>query len=325
MGPEIAVIRLQLVYHRDAMTDVLVQLLAEREILVADGATGTNLMKAGLETGQLPDAWNTDRPEEVLALHQAFVAAGSDIILTNTFGAGSRRLDRFGLGGRCEDLNAAGAKLARAAADAVGRPVIVAGSMGPHGEMMPPFGELTGDAAETSFAEQAAALAEAGADVLWLESFFILDELSAALRAAAPTGLPLAVTLTFDTAGCTMMGTSPAAALEFVRASTVPVVAFGSNCGRAPGEVVESVRAIADHAGADHRSAGEAIVAKANCGMPVIGDGRFDYRATSADMAAYAQAARAAGAHIVGGCCGTTPAHVAAMSKALTSPRADRP
>jgi len=304
------------------MTGLLAELLVERPVLVADGATGTNLMLAGLKAGRLPDQWNVDRPDDVGGLHRAFVDAGSDLILTNTFGGSARRLGRFGLGGRCEELNIAGARLARAAADAAGRPLVVAGAMGPHGEMMPPFGELAAEAAEAGFAEQAMALAAGGVDVLWLESFFILDELAAAMRAASATGLPIAVTLTFDTAGHTMMGASPAAAFDFVRGLDVPVIAFGSNCGREPEAVVESVAAIARHAGPD-----AVIVAKANCGMPVIGrvigGGGFRYRATPADMAGYAQDARAAGARIVGGCCGTTPAHVVAMAEALAEAQPD--
>ena len=296
---------------------MLEHLLKERDCLVADGATGTNLMLAGLAPGRLPDLWNSERPDPVAALHRDFVDAGSDIILTNTFGASARRLGRLGAEGRCAEINAAGATLARAAADAADRPVVVAGSMGPHGEMMPPFGRLTADAAEAGFAAQAAALADGGVHVLWLESFFILDELAAAARAAASTGLPIVITLTFDTAGHTMMGDSPAAALDFVRGLGTPVVAVGSNCGRDPVSLVDSVRALAEHA-----QAGEVFVAKANCGMPQIGrksaSGGFSYDATPADMANYAVAARAAGARIIGGCCGTTPAHVAAMAAALT-------
>jgi len=294
------------------MSDLLAELLAERDYLLADGATGTNMMAMGLPPGQAPDLWNLDAPENVTRLHESFVAAGADLILTNTFGSNRCRLKLENAETRTAEINRAGARLARAAAAAAGRPVVVAGSMGPTGEMLAPLGTLTPEDAEATFGEQAQALAEGGVDVLWIETTFGFDELGMAIAAAAATGLPVASTMTFDTGGRTMMGDTPEKAAEFFHAITPPLIAFGANCGAGPAMLVDTVCSLTRAV-----DAGDVIVAKGNCGVPQMVEGQVVYSGTEEIMARYARMARDAGARIIGGCCGTTPTHLAAIASAL--------
>jgi 5-methyltetrahydrofolate--homocysteine methyltransferase len=296
----------------DDTSDLLAKLLAEREYLVADGATGTNMMAMGLPAGQAPDLWNLDAPENVTRLHRSFIEAGADLILTNTFGSNRCRLKLEKAEGRAREINTAGARLARAAAEVAGRPVVVAGSMGPTGEMLVPYGTLTPEKAEATFAEQAQALAEGDVDVLWIETNFGFGELAAAIRAATATGLPVASTMTFDTGGRTMMGDTPEKAVAFLHEIAPPLVAFGANCGAGPAMLIDTIRSFARSA-----EPGDVIIAKGNCGVPQMVDGRIVYSGTEEIMARYARMARDAGARIIGGCCGTTPAHLAAIVRAL--------
>ena len=215
------------------------QIFATRDWLLADGATGTNLFHVGLETGYPPELWNVEYPERVTTLHASFIAAGADIILTNSFGGTSFRLKLHQAENSVDTLNLAAAGLARQAADVADKPVLVAGSMGPTGELFQPLGALTADAAEQAFAEQAFALAEGGVDLLWIETMSSLEEVEAAVKGARRTNLPVAATMTFDTAGRTMMGVTPAAYNEF--ATSLCLDAFGANCGVGPGELLVSV------------------------------------------------------------------------------------
>ena len=276
------------------MSNLLTDLLAQRAYLLADGATGTNMMAMGLSAGQPPDLWNVDRPENVTRLHESFLEVGSDIILTNTFGANRRRLQLHQSQDRVRELNEAGARLARAAADGAGRPAVVAGSMGPTGEMMEPHGTLTREAAEEAFSEQAEALAEGGVDVLWIESIFAFGELAAAVAAAARTGLAFASTMTFDTAGRTMMGDTPEQAVEFVHGLRPRPIAFGANCGAGPAMLLDTLCSFAR--GADGDDVG---IAKGNCGVPEMVGGEITYSGDEETMARYARLARDAGARIV--------------------------
>ncbi len=294
------------------MTNPLADLLAQHDYLVADGATGTNMMGMGLKPGSPPDFWNTEHADEVEGLHRSFVEAGSDIVLTNTFGSNAKRLILDKAEHRTRELNEAGARLARAAADSVDRPVIVAGSMGPTGGMMEPLGELTPEEAEAAYIPQAEALAEGGADVLWIETIFDFGELAAAVRGAATTGLPVVSTMTFDTASRTMMGDTPETAFEFVHSLATPVAAFGANCGAGPSMLIDTICGLSRGA-----NDGDIIVAKGNCGMPVMAGGEVVYSGTVEIMATYARMARDAGARIIGGCCGTTPDHVRGIAYAL--------
>jgi 5-methyltetrahydrofolate--homocysteine methyltransferase len=294
------------------MTDLLSECLRERDYLLADGATGTNMMEMGLPPGQAADLWNLDAPENVTRLHESFIAVGADIVLTNTFSANQFRLRLDRNEHRTSAINEAGARVARAAAKAAGRPVVVAGSMGPTGELMEPQGTLTHESAIEAFTEQANALAEGGVDVLWIETIFGFAELTAAISAAASTGLPVASTMTFDTAGRTMMGDSPTQASDFIHSLTTPVVAYGANCGAGPSMLVDTICEFSRNA-----REGDVIIAKGNCGVPKTIDGRVVYSGDDETMARYARLARDAGARIIGGCCGTSPARLRAIAAAL--------
>lgn len=302
------------------MTNLLERLLSERDYLMADGAIGTNLFAMGLETGEAPELWNTERPENVRALHDSFVDAGADLLITNTFGANRYRLMLHGAQDRAHELNHEGVRLARAAADSAGRPVVVAASMGPTGEIFEPVGTVSIDDGAEAFAEQARAQAVAGADVHWIETISGREELTAAVRGASVTGLPVVSTMTFDTVGHTMMGLSPGDAValknelgdELVTAGGTGVLAFGANCGVGPGTLVDSVLGIRRGGTPD-----QIIVAKGNCGIPAYEEGAIVYSGTPEIMADYARLARDAGARIIGGCCGTTAVHVRAMADAL--------
>ena len=294
------------------MSGLLEELLAEREYLIADGATGTNLMGMGLPPGQAPDLWNVDEPKNVTRLHESFLEAGADIILTNTFGANRCRLGMEKAEDRTPEINEAGAELARAAKDGASRPVVVAGSMGPTGEIMEPLGPLTPERAEEVFTEQAEALARGGVDVLWIETIYAFEELRAAVAAAARTGLPVVSTMSFDTNGRTMMGDSPEEAAGFVQTLPTPLVAYGANCGVGPATLVDAIKGL----GRGSKD-GDVIVAKGNCGVPEMVGGEVVFRGDEGIMATYARLARDAGARIIGGCCGTSPNHLAAIVKSL--------
>ena len=294
------------------MANLLSDLLVERNYLLADGATGTNMMEMGLPPGQVADLWNLDAPQKVTQLHQSFIDAGADIVLTNTFSANEYRLRLDDNAHRTSAINEAGARIARAASDGAGRPVVVAGSMGPTGELMEPQGVLTPDAAVAAFTEQANALAEGGVDVLWIETIFGFAELAAAVAAAASTGLPVASTMTFDTAGRTMMGDTPTQASEFIRSLPTRVVAYGANCGAGPSMLVDTIR---EFSGCAENT--DVIIAKGNCGVPQTIDGQVVYSGDDETMARYARLARDAGARIIGGCCGTSPARLKAIAAAL--------
>jgi 5-methyltetrahydrofolate--homocysteine methyltransferase len=294
------------------MSNRLAELLAEREYLIADGATGTNMMGMGLPTGQAPDLWNLDAPENVSRLHESFIDVGADIILTNTFGSNRCRLKLEKAEDRAREISVAGARLARAAADSAERPVVVAGSMGPTGELMEPYGTLNPESADEAFGEQAEALAAGGVDLIWIETIFAFDELAAAVAAAARTGLPVASTMTFDTAGRTMMGDTPQKACEFIRGLSTPLIAFGCNCGAGPAMLIDTVCGLRASA-----SDGDVLIAKGNCGVPGMVEGKVVYSGDEDTMARYARLARDAGVRIIGGCCGTTPVHLKAIVAAL--------
>jgi len=296
------------------MDDPLHELLAARPVLIADGAMGTSLFALGLETGGSPELWNVEHPDRVRAVHESFVAAGSDLLLTNSFGANRARLMLHGAQDRVAELNRAAARLARAAADGAGRRVLIAGAMGPTGEVFAPVGSFSPAAGQAAFAEQAQALAAGGCDVLWIETISAFDELAAAVAGAAPTGLPIVATMTFDTHGRTMMGLSPEEVMARRGELAVMPAAFGANCGIGPAQLIESVLGLRRAA-----APGDVLVAKGNCGIPRYHEGHVHYDGTPEVMADYACLARDAGARIIGGCCGTTATHVRAMVEAVAS------
>ena len=284
-------------------------LCASRDWLLADGATGTNLFRSGLETGYPPELWNQEYPEQVTSLHKEFVQAGADIILTNSFGGTTHRLKLHQAETRVAELNEAAARLARSVADSADRPVLVAGSMGPTGELFEPLGALRPDEAEQAFAEQALALAAGGADLLWIETMSSVEEIEAAVQGARHTHLPVVATMTFDTAGRTMMGITPAAYADV--AAGLNIDAFGANCGIGPAELLDSVHGFVEH------NIQLPMIAKGNCGIPAYVDGEIHYHGTPELMADYAVLARDSGVKIIGGCCGTSPEHIRAMAQAL--------
>ena len=293
-------------------TDRLTALLAQRPWLLADGAMGSNLFARGLTSGDAPELWNTTQPDQVRDLHRRFIDAGADILLTNSFGGTRHRLKLHRAEGRVAELNEAAARLARAEADRADRVVLLGGSMGPTGEILEPLGPLSKDAAREAFAEQAAALARGGADILWIETMSSTDETEAAIEGAQRTGLPVVTTLSFDTNGRTMMGIAPADLAGLCRQHHL--AACGSNCGVGAAELVASIVNLA--AAADPSAI---LVAKANCGIPQYVDGAIRFDGTPELMAEYARLALDAGARIIGGCCGTTPEHLRAMRAALES------
>jgi len=289
----------------------LEKLLAEKQLLLADGATGTNFMEMGLEPGFPPDLWNISNPEKPTALHQQFVDAGSDIILTNTFGANAPRLKLHDAQDETYAINKAGAEVAGKVAQAAKRPVVVAGSVGPTGELFEPMGEMTMDSARAEFTEQMRGLKDGGADVIWIETMSASEEITAACEAAIALDMPFVFTASFDTAGKTMMGIAPSKIGEVATALTVPPLAYGANCGVGASDMLVSNLAMAE---ADPSAV---IVGKANCGIPVVKGKETIYTGTPPLMADFLRMAADAGVRIIGGCCGNAPEHIAAMRVAL--------
>jgi 5-methyltetrahydrofolate--homocysteine methyltransferase len=285
--------------------------LASRPWLLADGATGTNYFQMGLESGDAPELWNFEHPERVRTLHRRFIEAGADIVLTNSFGGNRHRLKLHSAEDRVREINVAAARNARAEADVAGRAVYVGGSVGPTGEIMEPIGALSHDDAVKAFAEQALALKEGGADVIWIETMSSEEELKAAVEGASRAGLPIVTTMSFDTNGRTMMGITPKTFGAITATLPTQPVAIGANCGVGASELVATVLGISE------ARPDAAVVAKGNCGIPQYVDGHIHYTGTPELMANYARIAFDAGARIIGGCCGTSPEHLAAMRKSL--------
>ncbi len=302
------------------MTDALSRLLETRDWLLADGATGTNLFNMGLSSGDAPELWNADQPDKIRALYRGAVDAGSDLFLTNSFGGNASRLKLHDAQSRVFELNRLAAEIGREVADAAGRPVIVAGSVGPTGDIMTPMGSLTHELAVEMFHEQAEGLKAGGADVVWVETISAAEEFRAAAEAFAKAGMPWCGTMSFDTAGRTMMGLTSADMVKMVGKLDPTPIAFGANCGTGASDLMRTILGFTA-AGAE-----QPIIAKGNAGIPKYHDGHIHYDGTPALMADYACLARDAGATIIGGCCGTMPDHLAAMRKALEErPRGDRP
>jgi len=302
--------------------NALGRLLQEKDVLLADGATGTNLFEMGLANGAAGELWCVDHPERIRALHQGFVDAGADVILTNSFSSNRFRFALHGIQDRVAQLAGAAAALAREVAERAPRPVVVAGSMGPTGEMIAPLGQRSQAEAQAAFEEQAAALKAGGADIAWIETMYSEQELAAAIAAADAVGLPHVATMTFDTNGRTMMGLTPEQAVRNVKRHGSPPLAFGANCGMGPAQLIDTVIGLARGA-----EPGDVLVAKGNAGLPKMGtDLHLHYDAGPEVMADYACLARDVGARIIGGCCGTTAGHLRAMAEALASrPRGPHP
>ncbi|KOF12596.1 methionine synthase I [Ensifer adhaerens] len=291
--------------------NVLSDLIAEKGVLLADGATGTSLFAMGLEAGEAPEIWNETRPENITKLHQDFVDAGADIILTNSFGGTRHRLKLHHAQDRVHELNRRAAEIARAVADKAPRKVITAGSVGPTGELLIPLGALSYEDAVSAFVEQIEGLKAGGAEVAWIETMSSPDEIRAAAEAAAKVGLPYVYTGSFDTAGKTMMGLHPKDIHDVAKDLGDGPVAVGANCGVGASDILSS---LLDMTSANPEAT---VIVKGNCGIPEFRGSEIHYSGTPPLMAEYARLAADAGAKIIGGCCGTTCGHLAAMRVAL--------
>ena len=291
------------------------KLLSEKTTLLADGATGTNFFKMGLQSGDAPELWNVDYPDRVASHYQSFIDAGSDIVLTNTFGGTRYRLKLHSAEHRVHELNHAAAAILRKVVERCDRDIVVAGSIGPSGEILAPLGSLQHEDAIDAFAEQALALEAGGCDVLWIETMSSREEVECAVKGAQRASLPIVFTMSFDSNGRTMMGVGAHDVMQLN--SQLGVHACGTNCGIGASEVVITIANL--RACKPNPDEDVILVAKANCGIPEFVDGEIVYNGTPEIMARYAVMARDAGARIVGGCCGTTPVHVMAMREALDS------
>ncbi len=284
--------------------------LLSSRTLVADGATGTALFDLGLESGGCPEQLNIDRPDLISKVHNGYLEAGADLILTNTFGGNRARLRLHGLEEHVAELNGAAAALAQQAAAQADRPVVVAGSVGPTGELYKPIGPFDREEGVEIFSEQAAALVEAGVDVLWIETLSSFEELSAAVDACAGRGIPVTATLSFDTNGHTMMGISPGQYADWWNHDQ-RLVGIGVNCGIGPADNVAAAAGIA------RATTGVALIVKGNCGIPLYQDDALVYPSGPEMMTAYATMAMRAGADVVGACCGSGFDHIAEVRKAV--------
>ena len=289
----------------------ILERLASGDVLIADGATGTMLQAAGLPAGRPGEAWVLEQPEEIKKLHQAYVEAGSQIILTATFGGTRARLKASGLDPQVAEISRRAAELAREVAS---DGLYVGGDIGPTGEMMPPLGNLTYEIAVEMFAEQAAALADGGADCIYVETMSDLNEAKAAVEGAQQAcDLPIFCTLSFDTRGRTGMGISPAQAAGAL--AELEVAALGANCGHAPEEVLDFLPQMREAAPRAF------LIAKPNAGIPHRVKRQFVYDAGPERMADLARQFVQLGAQIVGACCGSSPEHITAMAHAIRQER----
>ena len=280
--------------------------LLKRDYVILDGAMGTNLFMKGLTSGECPESWNIDNPKKIFEIHESFVNAGSDIIVTNTFGGNQFRLKLHQLESKVKELNYSGAQIARKSA---GKKVFIAGSIGPSGEILEPLGNLKYELAVKAFGEQSLALAEGGVDMLWLETFSDIKELQAALEGSIQTGLPIVATMSFDTVGKTMMGVSPNEFVSFMEKQH-NVFAYGANCGLGFDELLQTV-------GQMQNAGGKNVVAKSNLGIPVFHNGLIKYNSTEKSLLDYAVKARNMGALFIGGCCGTEAKHIKKVKEIL--------
>lgn len=290
------------------MHDTLARLLAEAPVLL-DGAWGTQMQARGLAPGDCPDLWNLNQPDKVREVAAAYVAAGSRVILTNTFGASRLGLESHGLADQARAINEAGVRLSK---EAAGDQALVFGSIGPSGKMIM-TGETTAEALQAAFTEQAEALAAGGVDGLVIETMADLDEARAALAAAKTTGLPVTACMVFDSGkdkDRTMMGVTPEQAAGALAEAGADVI--GSNCGQGIQGFVGICRRL-------HAATDRPIWIKANAGLPEMENGQVVYRTTPEEFAGHVPELLAAGASFVGGCCGTHPGFIEAVKQQLAA------
>ena len=285
--------------------------LDEAPYLVADGAMGTMLFASGLKHGDAPELWNLEHPERIAEVHLAYLESGAQVLYTNTFGGNRFRMKLHGIEAKVRDVNRAAAAILSNAIATSGKDALIAGDIGPSGQVLLPYGELPFDEAVAGFEEQAGALLEGGVDIIVIETMSDLEEVRAAIEGVRQVSkdIEIIATMTFDTQGYTMMGVSPEHAagklMEFGAA------AIGGNCGNGPDEVVTVIEKMR---GMDPDAV---LVSKANAGVPQLVKGKVVYRATPEDMGEYALDVYQAGARIIGACCGSSPAHIKAISEAL--------
>jgi 5-methyltetrahydrofolate--homocysteine methyltransferase len=276
--------------------------LEEKKVLIADGGWGTEFVRRGLGPGETPEAWNLERRADVFAVASSYVQAGAEIILTNTFGGTRMKLAKAGLDPRTTEINRLGTQISK---EAAGNRSLVFASIGPTGEFMVPLGRVTAGEIRKDFIEQAMALAAGGADGIVIETMTDLAEAKEALRSVKEnTPLPVAVTMTFDQGKkgyATIMGIRPEQAARELEKDGAEIV--GANCGAGIDNMIEVVRAM-------RGATSLPIWCKPNAGLPEFIDGQTVYRETPEMMASKIKNLAEAGASIVGGCCGTTPAHI---------------
>jgi 5-methyltetrahydrofolate--homocysteine methyltransferase len=290
----------------------LAKLLAAHDLVMLDGGMGTLLQDRGLDEGRAGELWNVEQPDKVRAIHEEYAAAGATVLTTNTFGGTRPRLDMHGLGDRVVELNRAAAEIAQSVAAEHG--ALVAGDIGPTGELLSPLGTLEPHEAQAIFEEQLVGLVAGAIDLVLIETMSDLGEVTAAVdaaRAVAPD-LPIVATLSFDTNLRTMMGVTPSQAVELLVAMGVEAV--GANCGRGPEEMEQIAEQLA---AARPEGSDLLLIAQSNAGLPVLIGDRFGYDVPVSDLAAHARRLHEIGIDLIGACCGSTPAHLAAMHEAL--------
>lgn len=289
---------------------------AEHDVCLLDGASGTQYFARGLEAGYPPELWNVEWPDRILDVHRHYVKAGSDLVLTNSFGGSALRLKLHKAEGRVFELNRAAALLGREAADEAGRIVLVAGSMGPTGELLQPVGALDPSECRDHFAAQAEGLVAGGVDLLWIETMSDLGEVEAAVAGVRSVcDLPIVATLSFDTVGRTMMGVTAPDVVE--RLAPLGLLAIGANCGNNLADTeaaVTTMRAFGPNLG---------VAVKANAGVPVWSGDGLVYDGSPEIMGSYAARMKAAGIKFIGGCCGSGPEHIGFMRDVLDGTRPD--
>ena len=287
----------------------LMDILHEKQLLISDGAWGTMLSSLGLPMGTPPEKWNLDHPDKVRTIPEQYFAAGSDIVLSNTFGGSRIKLTSNGLDGSVETINREGAAISKQCAPDNG---LVVATMGPTGEFMQPLGTLSESDMIDVFAEQIKAFQAGGADAVIAETMTDLGEIRAAVKAARDNSdLPVIASMSFDKGQqgyATMMGVTPQAAAEALSEAGVDIV--GSNCGGGIRELIDVCRLY-------RQTTDKPLWIKPNAGMPQLENGQTVYKETPEDMAAQVSALIEAGASVIGGCCGTTPDHIRAIAEAV--------
>lgn len=293
-------------------TNDFLTFLNEKKLLISDGATGTNLIQRGLPQGRTAEEWVLDDPEKILQLYRDFINAGSDVILTSTFGGSKIRLEQSGLADRFDEVNSKAVSFAKEAAK--DSEVLIAGSLGPLGHMLKPLGPLDPKDAEIYYHDQAIVLAKSGVDILVVETQFDLAEATIGVNAALASGdLPVICSFSFDRGTKTMMGVSPAKFAQALGKSGI--AALGINCGKSLEDNLNSLKELAD-------ATDLPIWFKPNAGLPKLtDDGKPFYDVTPEIMASNVESWIESGAKIIGGCCGTTPAHLKAIAEVVNKSR----